>query len=123
MGWPVLEILAVQWLKVRVGPASTDLPAKVEVAYPDGFIRVLRGPGGDDGITDEPLLDVEVFHPDRVDAARLAEETRTALLQLTGRAVNGALIDRVTTASGPAWVYYGPNVERYVASYRVAYRQ
>lgn len=123
-GWPILEALAVAWLSEHLDVGvSTDLPKDVETHHPDGFVRVARGPGSDDGITDEPLLDVEAFHPDRIKAARLAERARTAVHAMRGRLVTGELVDAVNTATGPNWVYYGPNVERYVASYRVAYRR
>ena len=124
MSWPILEALAVAWLSEQLGvDVSTDLPANVATVHPDGFVRVARGPGSDDGISDEPLLDVEAFHPDRVEAARLAERARTEVHAMKARVVAGHLIDTVETASGPAWVYYGPNVERYAASYRLSYRR
>lgn len=124
MSWPILEALAVTWLSERLGVGvSTDLPASIETRHPDGFIRVARGPGSDDGISDEPLLDVEAFHPNRVNAARLAEDARAAVHAMKARLVDGHLIDTAETASGPSWVYYGPNVERYVASYRLSYRR
>lgn len=124
MGWPILEAVAVKSLTAALPVAvSTDIPKDVQSAYPDGFVRVVRGPGGDDGITDSPLLDVETFHPNRIEAAELAEVTRQAVLALAGRNVGGALVDAVSTASGPTWIFYGPHVERYVASYRLALRR
>lgn len=124
MSWPILEALAVSWLSERLGVGvSTDLPRDIETRHPGGFVRVTRGPGSDDGISDEPLLDVEAFHPDRVEAARLAQDARTAVHAMRASLVAGHLIDTVETASGPSWVHYGPNVERYVASYRLSYRR
>ena len=123
MGWPNLEAAAVAWLTEQLdADVSTDIPDAVE-NLPDGFVQVVRGPGSDDGITDAPLLDVAAFHPDRLKAAELAEAARTAVHGMRARVVAGVLIDAVNTATGPSWVYYGPHVERYVASYRIGYRR
>jgi len=124
MGWPILEAVAVAWLNDRLSPTevSTDLPDNVG-QLEHGFVRVARGPGADDGVTDSPLLDVEAFHAERFKAAEIAERARAAAHAMTARLVNGTLIDSVNTTASPHWVYYGPNVERYIASYRVEYRR
>lgn len=121
--WPDLELIAREWLAgVLPGRVVTVLPAAFEQSLP--VTRIARGPGSDDGITDAPLLDVESFAADRAAMWALAEQTRQALHDLAGKAVNGALVDTVTTASGPVHVDYGnPAVERAVASYRVALRR
>lgn len=119
--WPDVERAYVTILSEAVGVrVATDIPGHVE-DIPGGFIRVMRGPGADDGITDQPLLDVEAFHPDRHGAERLAEQARQAILDSPNR--EGVLVDSVATAGGPARVFYSPNVERYVASYRVRLRR
>lgn len=119
-GWPSTEAtyVAILGAKLRL-LVSTDVPEDVERLA--GFVQVERGPGDDDGITDRPLLDVSAFHPDRVEAGRLAESVRQVMLGSANTA--GTLIDSVTTASGPAWVFYARNVHRYVASYRVGLRR
>lgn len=121
--WPMLEKLAVRALNdgLSRGRAGTKVPSDVETS--DGFVRVSRGPGGDDGLTDSPLLDLEAFHSDQTVAWQVAEEARQIVLGLPGSSAAGHLIDSVATATSPNWVYYGPHVERYVASYRVAYRR
>lgn len=121
--WPDVEKLAVAYLNaalsVRVG---TKVPSDVSTL--PGFVRVVRGPGADDGVTDSPLLDVETFAPSQGAAADLAEDARQAVHALRGKAVNGALVDSVSTATGPVWVsYQNPDLDRYVASYRLALRQ
>lgn len=119
--WPDIERAYVTILRETVGVrVATDIPGDVET-IPGGFIRVTRGPGSDDGITDQPLLDVETFHPERHEAERLAERARQAILASPNRA--GTLIDAAVTASTPARVFYSPNVERYVASYRLRLRR
>lgn len=120
--WPDVEALAVAHLKAALSVrVATDVPTNVD-SLPR-FVRVTRGPGSDDGITDAPLLDVEAFAPNQGDASLLAEDAREAMHALAGSAVNGDLVDSVTTATGPTRVTYSPNVERYVASYRLALRK
>lgn len=121
--WPMLEKIAVRALNDNLarGRAGTKLPAKVEEL--DGFVRVARGPGSDDGITDSPLLDVEAFHKDQTVAWEIAEDARQIVLALAASNAAGHLIDAVNTATSPNYVYYGPHAERYVASYRVSYRR
>ena len=119
--WPDIERAYVTILREAVGVrTATDIPGDVET-IPTGFIRVARGPGSDDGITDQPLLDVEAFHPDRHGAERLAEQARQAILNSPNQI--GVLVDAATTASTPTRVFYSPNVERYVASYRLRLRR
>lgn len=123
MRWPDVERLAVMYLSAALGVrVLTKLPAAFEGSMP--LVRVIRGPGGDDGFTDAPLLDVETFAGTQPAAATLAEDARQAIHALAGKAVNGALVDTVSTASGPVRLDYGnPAVERYVASYRLELRQ
>lgn len=119
--WPDVERAYVTILREAVGVrVATDIPGDVE-GIPGGFIRVARGPGSDDGITDSPLLDVEAFHRDRHGAERLAEQARQAILASPNQI--GVLVDAATTASTPTRVFYSPNVERYVASYRLRLRR
>lgn len=121
--WPMLEKIAVTALNTNLtrGRAATRIPDSVETL--DGFVRVTRGPGTDDGVTDSPILDVEAFHPDRVAAWEIAEDARQIVHSMAGSNAAGHLIDGVSTVTSPNWVYYGPNVERYVSSYRVTYRR
>lgn len=120
--WPDVEVLAVSYLKAALNVrVATNVPSDVD-SLP-GFVRVSRGPGSDDGVTDAPLLDVETFAPTQGAASDLAEGAREALHALASVAVNGAFVDTVKTATGPTRVAYSPNVERYVASYRLTLRK
>ena len=120
--WPDVERLAVAYLAgaldVRV---ATNVPADVD-ALP-GFVRVTRGPGSDDRVSDEPLLDVEAFAPSQAAAAALAEDAREAMHALSGAVGDGSLVDRVVTATAPVRVAYSPKMTRYVASYRLSLRR
>ena len=123
MQWPILETVVVRALNLTLLPvrAGTKVPSSVDTLA--GFVRVSRGPGSDDGVTDSPLVDVEAFAPTQIAAAELAEDARQAMHGLKGRVYAGSLIDTVSTAVGPTRVDYSPNVERYVASYRIAFRR
>lgn len=125
MSWPHLEKLAVAHLKGVTGKrTATTTPDDLGELVAEGFYRVTRGPGSDDGVTDSPLLDVESFGNTETRAWELAEQARQAVHALRGRAVNGVLVDTVSTAVGPVLVDWGnPGIHRYVASYRFAFRQ
>ena len=112
------------------GIREAGLSARVATKVPDNvetlasFVRVKRGPGDDDLVTDAPLVDVETFAQTYGDSADLAEDVRQYMHGLSGRRVAGVLVDRVRTASGPTSVdYRNPGTTRFVASYRLEYRQ
>ena len=123
MRWQSVEKALVAGLRadlfVRVG---TKVPADVETL--EKFVRVARGPGTDDLITDSPTVDVECFSNDYSTAGDLAEDVREWFHALTGRKVGAVLVDRVSTAVAPAWVdYRNPGTNRFVASYRLEHRK
>ena len=122
MVWPILEPELVKHLSAELGVrAGTRVPSDID-GLP-GFVRVARGPGTDDGLTDSPLVDVETFAPTEIGAARLAEQARGVFHALKGgRRLAGILVDSVATATGPAALQYSPTISRYVASYRLHYR-
>lgn len=122
MMWPILEPELVKHLSAELGVrVGTKIPADVDVLA--GFVRVSRGPGSDDGLTDSPLVDVEAFAPSEIGAARLAEQARSVFHALKGgRRLAGILVDSVSTATGPTALQYSPTICRYVASYRLSYR-
>lgn len=123
MAWPMIEPALVAGLRANRIPAGTELPGDIQDRA-GGFVRVQRGPGADDGVTDTPLIDVEAFAPSQLAAWDLAEQARETLYDLAGTTCgDGVLIDTVRCAVSPAWVFYGPHVHRYVASYRVSVRK
>ena len=117
MRWPDVEALVVAHL-------STALNVRVTTKLPGNFtmpiVRVTRGPGSDDGISDFSLCDVEVFAATTGAMWTLAEDAREAMHALH----NTGLIDTVDTATSPTRVSYEqPGVERAVASYRLTARK
>lgn len=122
--WPDIEKALVDHIRAATGGKRTGalIPGDVET-LPE-FIRIARGPGTDDDVTDAPTVDVESFCPDRGDAAELAEDVRQIFKALPGRRIGPVLIDRVRTTMSPSWVdYRNPATNRFVASYRIEFRQ
>jgi hypothetical protein len=121
--WPDVEMVVGAYLRATLNArVVTKLPSSLESAMP--LVWVARGPGSDDGITDYPLMDVAAFAASRAEMWQLAENTREAMHSLAGRAVSGALIDTVDTATGPVWLdYENDAVNRAVATYRLALRR
>ena len=122
--WDDIEKALVAGMRdAGVSPrVATRVPPDVETL--PAFVRLARGPGSDDLVTDAPLIDIESFAQTYGDSADLAEDVRQYMHSLSGRKVAGVLIDRVRTATGPAHVdYRNPDTVRFVASYRLEYRQ
>jgi hypothetical protein len=123
MRWADVELTVITHLRAVTGARVVSrLPANLTDVMP--VVRVTRGPGTDDGVTDAPLVDVEVFAGNVDTMWPLAEDVREAMHDLRGRAIDGALIDNVTTATAPVHLdYENPAVQRAVASYRLAQRK
>lgn len=121
--WPSIEKALTVGIRTDLGvQAGTKVPEKVELL--EKFVRVARGPGTDDLVTDAPTVDVECFSDVYGTADTLSEDVRQWFHALNGRKVGGVLVDRVRTAAAPAWVdYRNPATNRFVASYRLEFRQ
>ena len=120
--WPDVEKALIAHLSRELGVrAAVSTPAELEQL--PGFLRITRGPGSDDGVTDSPVVDVEAFAPTRAAARDLAERARQSMHALTGRRSGGLLFDSVRTSVAPSWVGWGnTKVHRYVAVYAVQFR-
>lgn len=124
MRFPDLEALIIarlpQLLPLPLDWCSTDTP---EVLKGRVGVRIIAGPGSDDGLTDSTLVDVECFAPSRAGAFDLAEDVRIAMVAIAATDTSTAgdqLVDRVETAVRPAWSdYRDPDTNRVAASYRV----
>lgn len=123
MSWPAVA-------KALVAGIRTDLAAQAGTKTPDNvetlekFVRISRGPGTDDLVTDAPLVDVECFSTDYGTAEILAEDVRQWFHALNGRKVGQVLVDRARTSTAPQWVdYRNPATNRFVAAYRLEFRQ
>lgn len=123
MRWPSIEKALVAGIRADLETqCGTKIPDNVETL--EKFVRLARGPGTDDMITDAPLVDVECFSNDYSTADTLSEDVRQWFHSLNGHKVTGVQVDRVRTAAAPAWVdYRNPGTNRFVASYRLEFRQ
>ncbi|MET4618698.1 hypothetical protein ABIE18_000121 [Arthrobacter sp. 2762] len=123
MSWPDIETaLTKAHREATTVQTGTKVPGDVELL--EKFVRLARGPGTDDMLTDAPVVDVECFSNDYKTAAALAESTRQWFHSLNGRKVGGVQVDRVRTVVAPSWVdYRNPGTNRFVASYALEFRQ
>lgn len=122
--WPNIEKALVDHVRTETGGKRTGTSVPGDVETLPAFIRIARGPGSDDMVTDSPTVDVETFAPSHGDAADLAEDVRQIFHALIGRRVGPVLVDRVRTTVSPSWVdYRNPATNRFVASYRIEFRQ
>lgn len=121
--WPSVEKALIAAHREETGiQTGTKIPANIEELTK--FVRMTRGPGSDDMITDAPVIDVECFSNDYGTADTLAEDVRQWFHALNGRQVGLVLVDRVRTNVAPAWVdYRNPGTNRFVASYRLEQRK
>ena len=120
---PVIAHLRTS-LDLAPGRVATKIPAAVDTF--DRFVRVARGPGSDDFVTDSFVVDAESFTLAAAPATSwpLAEGVRQAMHALGGHVVAGVLVDHVTTATAPVELDYGNSkVVRLVASYRLHLRK
>lgn len=106
--FPDVERLVVDYLKTRAELAT----ATVDNVPPSGFdgtqqvVLVSRSGGAwiDDQRLDQPLVDLEVYGPDKTTAHTLALKVRSAVLTLRGTLYGTARVTDVVEADGPRWL-------------------
>lgn len=87
------------------------------------YVRVRDIGGNDDGLTDVPLIDVDVFHRTFDLARAMAKGIQTRLLAVP-HLINGVVIDQVNTAMRPHDVPWDDErIARFYASYQVGARR
>jgi len=92
------------------------------------FFLVRRITGGDDKITDCPVVSIHTFHTDMESAEDAAFQCHDLMLALNAKTVvnveSGSFnVDLCETVESPKWVdYENDNLERYVARYRLYLR-
>lgn len=129
--FPDMEVALIAWLRATFtqlqttgGVTHVGSTAVAEDPTQFPFVRIGQISGGiDDRITDRPLLDIEVFSPDRNVCKNLSEAIRARLLGYPHR-VNGVVIDRVSTVISP-WraPWEDPAIHRYMATYQFSARR
>lgn len=87
------------------------------------YVRVRDIGGNDDGLTDAPLIDVDVFHQTFDQARDLAKGIQAQLLAYPHR-IGSVTIDHVETAMRPHDVPWDDDrIARFYASYTISTRR
>ncbi|MET7849481.1 hypothetical protein AB0D78_07845 [Streptomyces avermitilis] len=126
--FPDVERLVVDFLTARTELAG----ATVDNVPPAGFdgtqrvVLVSRSGGAwvDDQHLDLPLVDLEVYGPDKTTAHTLALKARAALLTLRGTSYGTARVTDVVEADGPRWMpdWNRSAANRYYSTVRLSIR-
>lgn len=126
--FPDVERLVVDHLKNRPELAGV----LVDNRTPPGFdgtqrtVLVSRSGGAwvEDLHLDRPLVDLEVYGPDKPAAHTLATAVRTALLAVRGTTYGAAVVTDVAEADGPRWLpdYNHAAASRYLSTARLSIR-
>ncbi|WP_328318854.1 hypothetical protein [Streptomyces sp. NBC_00388] len=126
--FPDVQAIVRDLLKARPELAG----AYVDDAPPAGFdgtqqavlISRMGGAWVDDLHVDQPLIQLEVYGPQKSVAHTLANAARAALLAATGTVFGTSFVSDVTEADGPRWlpdyIYAGAN--RYLCVLRLTVR-
>lgn len=120
--FPNAATLVIAHLSTTLGVrVVTRLPGTLTAAMP--LVRITVAGGSDDGLNDEPVVDVEAFAASEGAMWTLIEDAREAMHDLAGRAVGGKLVDSVGTIARPFWLdYENKDVHRAVSTYRLTLR-
>ncbi|MGW0535640.1 hypothetical protein [Streptomyces sp. NPDC003032] len=126
--FPDVERLVVDYLKSRPELAGVI----VDNRTPQGFdgtqkaVLVSRAGGVwvDDQRLDQPLIDLEVYGPDKPTAHTVATAARTALLTVRNTTYGSAYVTDAVEADGPRWLpdYNRQAASRYLSTTRLSIR-
>ncbi|WP_434595008.1 hypothetical protein [Streptomyces sp. A5-4] len=126
--FPDVQALVVDLLADRSELAGVI----VDESPPAGFdgtakaVLVSRVGGAwiDDLHLDQPLVELEVYGPDKTTAHTLANTARAALLAATGTVRGTTTLTDITEADGPRWLpdFVRPRASRYVSTFRISVR-
>ena len=99
---PDIEEFLVGHLNATVAsvPWATQVPRERDDTSVVGVVRRLGGVRGP-WVTDEPMVTVEVWAPDRSDAYQGCVDACTELQRLVGEVTDGVTVYRVAETSGP----------------------
>lgn len=120
--YPDIETVLVGLLlesSILQGAGTNDLPGNLAYRLPYGL--VLRAGGDDDGVSDYPTVDVEIYAAQRVNGRALCEQVRQ---YLTGSGRPPYPLDRVETVGAITELPYGGrHIRRWSNTYRVTTRR
>ncbi|MDT9681716.1 hypothetical protein RND61_06460 [Streptomyces sp. TRM76323] len=128
LAFPDVERLVVDHLRNR--PELTGVvvdnrpPAGFDGTQKAVLVSRVGGAWVDDLHLDRPLLDLEVYGPDKTAAHTVALAARAALLEAAGTVYGGAAVTEVVEADGPRWLpdYNRPAGNRYLSTVRLSIR-
>ena len=126
--FPDVELLIVGYLRSR--PELTGV--LVDNRTPDGFdgtqkaVLVSRAGGVwiEDLHLDRPLVDLEVYGPDKPTAHTVATAARVAMHTIRGTTFGTAVVSDVAETDGPRWLpdYNHGGASRYLSTTRLSIR-
>jgi hypothetical protein len=126
--FPDVERLVVDSFQDRPELAGVMVDNRVPQGF-DGTQRAVLvsrvgGAWVDDERLDRPLIDLEVYGPDKPAAHVVANSARTATFGLRGVSYGGALVVDVVEEDGPRWLpdYQHPGSNRYLSTIRLVVR-
>ncbi|MDF9814606.1 hypothetical protein [Streptomyces sp. SPB162] len=126
--FPDVERLVVDHLKNRAELAGVVVdnrpPAGFDGTQKAVLVSRTGGAWADDLHLDRPLVDLEVYGPDKTTAHSVALSARAALLEVVGTSYGGAFVADLAEADGPRWLpdYNRPNGNRYLSTVRLSIR-
>lgn len=109
-----------------ISPGNVAVEMGIQPVLP--FVLIGRAAGGDDKVTDRPIVDVNVFHSTRALSSSSATQMHLMMRALTAKtavtiSTGTKCIDRVITIHGPSYLKYeDENLKRYVARYEIETR-
>ncbi|MCF2532717.1 hypothetical protein [Yinghuangia soli] len=126
--FPDIERLVVDYLDARPEMAGTTVdnrpPAGFDGTAKTVLVSRVGGAWLDNQRLDAPLVDLEVYGPDKTAAHTVALTTRALLMQARDAALSGAVVADVAEEDGPRWLpdYNHAAANRYVMTYRLTVR-
>lgn len=126
--FPDVEQLVVDYLRNRPELAGILVDNRTPAGF-DGTQRavLVSRAGGvwvEDLQLDQPLVDLEVYGPDKPAAHSLANAARGALLSMRGATIGSAVVTDAVEADGPRWLpdYNHGAASRYRSTTRLSLR-
>ncbi|WSJ45691.1 hypothetical protein OG349_23635 [Streptomyces sp. NBC_01317] len=128
LNFPDVERLVVDFLEDRPEMVGVTVdnrpPAGFDGTQKAVLVSRVGGVWVDDLHLDKPLLDLEVYGPDKTAAHTVALAARACVLELIGTRYGTAVVTDVDEADGPRWLpdYNRPAGNRYLATLRLSIR-
>lgn len=123
--WPDLETAVMNWLPtVLVGPEGAEVGFGTTLSFEDGglYVRVTVIDAPNDGLTQQVVMDVDTFAPSRQVSYDLGKQV--CYLLENARRIDGVLVDRLLTVSGPKRVPWdNSNTRRHLSRFRISTRR